>query len=386
MHYIIITLIVIGILIFLGKHILFNPRVNSIITIICIAIFVIVGNPNAIMVFIIPIIDCILDIIRAESYYEDVEVDIDKLYMIKSLTSIPTLGLARAIFLLIVNPLISRSVSSNIKKKMAAGCPLPYRIDNYSNLAAKDYYYGRYINRLEKDGLLVSNIETVKVETNISKRKLANLYPKKIMEKIVDFFAGDKEQKDLRKEAEKTLDDNSTVWHMAYISVDYYEQYQSKISEAILQRKKIFSTHTIKAFEELKSLNLTAPVGKKKISTKWSDYFIIQTLNPFVENGAIIDARCSDEPLNNHQYGLEMISRNANDIPGLALDDDDEDDLNFEFISDSSGGQITITTHEEPLPVLEDASVLELDTLRLELLTTLRFVLDAVSRHELNDK
>ena len=62
----IIAFVVIMLLILLGKYILFSPSVNSVITIIRFAIIVI-HAPGSIVLIIIPIIDCIRDIMIAKA-------------------------------------------------------------------------------------------------------------------------------------------------------------------------------------------------------------------------------------------------------------------------------------------------------------------------------
>jgi len=69
--------------------------------------------------FLIPVIDCVRDILIAPKYYELYENQLDKLYVVKSLTSIFTFGLARSVFLLVVHPFIAYSVRRELKKNSA---------------------------------------------------------------------------------------------------------------------------------------------------------------------------------------------------------------------------------------------------------------------------
>lgn len=91
MHYLIIAIIVIALAIFLLKHILFNPRLNSVLNIIGFAALIVLSwntvYSSAIIIFVIAIIDCIRDIVLAEDIYEDVDIAIDPLYAIKSILS-----------------------------------------------------------------------------------------------------------------------------------------------------------------------------------------------------------------------------------------------------------------------------------------------------------
>ena len=322
----IIAFVVIILLILLGKYILFSPRVNSVITIIWFAIIVI-HAPGSIVLIIIPIIDCIRDIMIAEDYYEDLEIGIDKLFMIKSLTSILTLGFARVIFLFIVGPIISRSVSSDIKKKIAAGQPMPYK-SLYSKLKARNYYYAKKINMLEQEGVVIANIKTVDDEANIRRKKFDELYPEKLLAKLTDMVAGDKEIKEKRKEAEKKLKPWSIKECYAYLSFAVFEQYPKLISE-VMSKKGTYSPSVIKDFKELKDLQLPLVFnsGNDK-SMEWSEFFIIQALQPLVADGIFEDNDFSDnDALNTHAYRyskseVPMPSIDASNDPLLALDDD----------------------------------------------------------------
>jgi hypothetical protein len=111
------------------------------------------------------------------------------------------------------------------------------------------------------------------------------------------------------------------VTNKVYITSALFEQYNTKITDALIKRKGFFSLGTIKNFKELKDLNLNKEING---NTQWSEYFIIQALNPLVEDGSIIKESFSDDPLDKNQYGskdAKIKSRDANSIPGLALDD-----------------------------------------------------------------
>lgn len=333
MHYVIIAIIVIGIIILLGKHVLFNPRVNSIIGIICYILLISLAwrreigiSIIAIILISIAIIDCIRDIIIAENYYEDIEIAVDKLYMIKSLTSILTLGFARVIFLLVVGPLLSYSVSSDVKRKIQSGYPLPHS-SCYSRLEAKNYYYAKRIDRLEKEGAVISNIKTVNSEAKIRRKKLDSLYPEKLLAKMADMVAGDKDMKAKRKEAEAKLNSYSLKKCYAYLSSSTFERLPQLLSE-VMSKKPPYSVSYIKNFEELKALNLTISfVSYDNKNTDWSEYFIIQALQPLVSDGTFQDFDWNDnDPFDNHVYQytksvVQMKSIDGDTDPLFALDD-----------------------------------------------------------------
>lgn len=309
--------------ILLGKYILFSPRVNSGITMIWL-VLIVIREPIAIILIIIPLIDCIRDIIIAKDYYEDLEIGIDKLFMIKSLTSILTLSFARVIFLLIVGPIIAHSVSSDIQKKIKEGRPLPYK-SLYSKLQAKNYYYAKKIEMLEQKGIIISNIITVDNEADIRRKKLDGLYPKKLLDKMADMVAGDKEIKEKRKEAEGKLKPWVLKKYYAYISADVLAQYQKIIIE-VMSKKGPYSPSVIKDFKELQLLRDVN--GGKAKSGDWREFFVIQVLNPLVAVGVFEDNDFSDnDALNTHVYRyikseVPMKSIDANNDPLLALDDD----------------------------------------------------------------
>ena len=322
---IIIAIILIALLIKLLKHILFNPRVNSAISIIgFIALIVYLWNKPyklALVVFAIAIIDCIRDIVLAEYLYDDVEISIDPLYAIKSILSILTLGLFRAIFLLIIVPCISHSVSSKINKTLNSGYPLEHIEKSYSSNHF-EYFKAKKIEKLEEKGLIVSNEETMKKEMAISRERLDKLYPQKILGKIVETVAGDKDMKKRRKDAENRINTSGK----AYISKKVFDKYPQAITD-VMSQKSVCSPLDIKDFAELKSFHFYEKFDGG--SQKWAVYFIIQALQPLVENGEFTDDILNDKDvLDNHAYQyikseLQMKSTDADSDPRFALDDDD---------------------------------------------------------------
>lgn len=329
MHYVIIGLIAIVAIILLIKFILFSPRANSVVMIIALIVGFILtlGNTPLTVIFIIniiSIIDCIRDIVIAPEYYDDYGVD--DLFALKSLLSLVTFGLARAVFLCIVGPAISYSVKSDIEERIRLNKPLPHK-DMY-NLPAKNYYYKKYIEGLKITKQIVSNENTVNEETKIRRQDLDKLYPKKVVEKIVDTVAGDKEKKSIRKICEEKLTSKVVKENYAYISKEAYD----KLPELIIQgmtKKSMLSSRTICSLEELKPLNTTEPLkkwGKDNPDASWSEYFIIEVLEKLKKEGKFESANNDDsDPFNNPAYRykkseVEVKSINAEDNPLLALD------------------------------------------------------------------
>lgn len=98
MHYLIIGFIAICIICVIAKYILFEPRINSAISFLYFAYMCIAAvKYGAVLVTVlmfIGMIDCIMDIVMAKKYYESIDVATDRFYIIKSLTSLFTLGFA----------------------------------------------------------------------------------------------------------------------------------------------------------------------------------------------------------------------------------------------------------------------------------------------------
>jgi len=361
MPYIIAGLVILVIAFVFAKHVLFNPRINSIINalILIIAIVFMLTSLNwnkgpvmavilsLLIIVILPfivLIDCIRDVIIAKKFYKDTKLGLDKLYIIKSLSVLALIvtaliiaainqgkhsplyvslivylfiiGLPRIIFLFVVNPLIHHSVSSDIKRKITTHSPLPYNESDYSQIAAKCYYHGKIAQKLLKKGLLVTNIETVKNETNISRDKLAKMYPEKLLTKLADMIAGDKETKEMRKNAEEKLTPSAISKHGAFLGIALYERYAADIVKFLLSIEKTFSPCNMKLYEELSGLNLMQPLGLSNDS-EWSEYFIIQALDQSVKDGMVQDGNYCDDPLVNHSFGVKMKS-----VDGPPLDDD----------------------------------------------------------------
>ncbi|MBD5140940.1 MAG: hypothetical protein HDT25_05945 [Ruminococcus sp.] len=323
MHYIIIAIIVIALIVFLLKHVLFNPRINSVLNIVgFIALIVLSWNTpyrSAVIIFAIAIIDCIRDIVLAEDLYEDIEISIDPLYAIKSILSILTLGLIRVIFLLIFVPCVSLAASSAINRKLKSGYPF---IEESSRGSNYSYFEERKIDKLKARGKIVSNEETLKSEMRKSRARLDKLYPEKFVGKVIDVVAGDKDMKKRRKDAESRINNSGG----AYISKETFEKYPQALIEAMSQRS-VCSPSDIKDFEELRSFHFNEQCAGD--GQKWAVYFIIQALQPLVEIGEFTDDILNDnDVLDNHAYqyvrsNVQMASIDGDNDPRLALDDDD---------------------------------------------------------------
>lgn len=338
MHYLIIGIIAIVVAFSLGVLLLkgifyallfglFHPKVNSIIYLIFFLLLGVLslqqGAVLQLLLIAIVIFDCVLDIRRSISYYicpNTLNPRVDKLYLAKSLTSLLTFGFSRIVFCLIVGPYISFGVLSDIKKKIAEGQPLP-AYPPYLGLQAKRYYYSHHIRAIEKKGGLIYNGGTINSETEVIQQRLQDLYPKSLMQKLAEKFTANEESKDLRERLSQKISDGHRAY--AYLRADVYERYARLIPEAMLT-KTCYSPSDIKNFEELSELNLTAPVNG---GTSWGEYFIIQALQPLVDNGTFMDHDISDgADIHAYQHTgstKPMPSIDADNNPLFALDDDD---------------------------------------------------------------
>lgn len=339
----IVAIFAFGLIVALVSCLLFHPVINSLLT----AAFLIFAGAKALSagnLFVpflaaIALADCIRDIIIGKKYYIKFDVSkeesklytLDKLFVIKSLTSLLTLGFARIVFLLIVGPVLSLTVASDINSKMAHGLPLPLPA-LYNKLQARNYYYAKYIEKLDAECAVVSNAETVDSEIKKRRERLDGLYPKKLMEKLTDKLAGDKDVKENRQRAEEKLQPDAIQTYYTYLSTPAFNRLQVALSNVMLHKGR-FSPSDIQRFEELRGLNLMSAVdGRDGGNSDWGEYFIIQALQPLVANGTFSDdGDLSDrDAFETHAYehihtSAPRKSQSPETNPLLALDDEDDD-------------------------------------------------------------
>ena len=167
---------------------------------------------------------------------------------------------------------------------------------------------------------LVSNVHMVHQETDMRTDRLKRLYPEKLLEKIVDAFAGDEDTKKRRSSAEIWL--NNHVHYYAYLSTHTLYLLQNAIIKA-MSNKPPYSAADICTFEELKPFHLTAPFWGQN-SAGWGEMFVIQAMQPLIEKGIFEDKMLNDtDPLDNHVYyclqsTIQMKSIDAGSDPRLA--------------------------------------------------------------------
>ena len=256
---------------------------------------------------------------------------------------LPLIIIPRAAFMLFIYPHISRRTLLKIKQAISYGVTLPDGA-YYSPLADERYYFKKFINNLCKKGIVVSNMKTIEKEASLSKRKFYALFTQKekkeakdLKEKLIanavkvaEKLTGVEKAKaqaraEKLKKFNETLEYSSSDIHHAYLSALVFEQYSKRISE-VMSKKTVVAPKGIKLLNELKDLNLTVPPNETK-STKWSEFFIIQALQPLVADGTFEDLDISDDEFDNHAYRyskseVKIASINANNDPRFALDDD----------------------------------------------------------------
>lgn len=330
-------IIILAILFFCGKYILFNVRLNSVIIMILEIVAISLKQPLipttnfALLLLALNIIDCIRDLIVANNFYRSMDYGLDSMFVIKSLitTISGLLGwflwehnliyalLPRAAFLCFVYPIIALNVKLDVNDTVIVGYPLPYSKWHYSNSRKSCYYYEKLIKKLFDNGKLVTNIDVINYERNISNDKYAKIYPKTKSEKIINFF--NKERKEEMKIIENELDDKTLIYHAAYINSEYFEKYADRIAAALKANGgKFLSPWKIKDMVELNDLHLRERNSYNN-DIKWSEYFIIKSLKQLVKEGKLKDHTYYSEnnPLTNHAYGTKEKKNDLTNNPAF---------------------------------------------------------------------
>lgn len=331
-------IIILVILFFCGKHILFNVRLNSVIIMILEIVAVSLRPPLipmtnlVLMLLALNIIDCIRDLVVAGDFYRSMDYGLDSMFVIKSLMTVASglLGwflwghnliyvlIPRAAFLCCVYPAIAIDVRLDVSDKVTVGYPLPYSKWHYSKSRKSCYYYEKLVKKLYDNGKLVSNADIIDAERDISNAKYAKAYPKTKLEKIANFF--NKEHKNEMATIEKALDNKTLIYHAAYINSDYFELYADKIAAAIKANGgKFLSPWKIKELADLNDLHLNEMNGYNS-DVKWSEYFIIKSLKQLVKEGKLKDHSYYSEnnPLENHAYGTKEKKNDLTNNPLFA--------------------------------------------------------------------
>lgn len=312
---------------------LFSPVLNSVLSIpYFVFIMIFLCHPITIILSVIAIADCIRDITLSKVIYNysfDRELSTyDKKYVRKSILGIFTFGYVRVIYTMVVNPIIYGNIKSEIKKKMLNGDPLPYNEKNYSGDLVKNYYYSKFIQKLTRQGNLISNKETVDAEINIIRERLEKMYPKKLIEKAIDKFAGDEEVKRMREKAEKRLLSYGVKYY-AYIPDSLYKVLPDKVSKA-MSDKAPMSLYDIMQLDDVRETIHPLVINANcrdydQNNREWGCFFVIQALKPLVEDGTYEDKDITDKPLEVHIYEYKHSTKkiksiNANENPALCLD------------------------------------------------------------------
>lgn len=333
---IIIALIII---IFLAKYIFFDVKINSVLFLIA-SVVMFFWKPEffpntgiALVLLILNAIDCIRDVVVSYDYYGNGSKKMDGMYALKSLSSViliivgcvsadRNLALAfipRAVFLLLIYPIEYLKVSSDVNSSLEAGLPIPVYFSHYSSSRKDRYWYNKVINSLLENNKIISNEDTVSEEVKCSEDKLSKNYPEGMLNELL-LSVFDKQKKEKLNQIKEKLKDYNVYKHVAYVSKEFYAEFGDKLYAVIVGKKAPYSTNVIRTFPELKMYKLNSPNGISG-DTEWSEFFISKILNGYVKKGKLKDFTCSDEPLDNHAYGVSIKSHNASDDPRLALDD-----------------------------------------------------------------
>jgi len=277
------------------KTVLFNPHVNTIISIIVLLFEGLLVVYNKLWFLIIPIImaivDCIRDFAKANEYYGRV-CDADPFYRKKSLLSLVTLGSARVIYLFYNYNKVRDSVIAYIDEQIISDRPL--ECHGHYKLVMENNFYKQRIIELKRLNKIVSNEETAEHERQMVQKNIDRLYPKaskdrdKYLSKLSRYSGG-----------------------KIYIRKETLNKYSELIPKA-MANKGPMSLSDIKRIKELKHLNLC--------SIPEIDFFIIQALQPLVESGVFEDITFNDvDPFDVHVYRYVQSS-----VPMKHIDGDND--------------------------------------------------------------
>lgn len=303
------------------KALFFGPKVNSMVTIILIVCVLIADvtpfsvslRPLFKVLWVLSILDCIRDILLADSYYR--RYGVDPLYKVKSILSLLTLGLVRGVFLFVVGPYLHHCVAQELRATVDSGGLVSPCYGN--GLRAEEYYYDREVEKFVQGGELASNEDTLRHELALGEKRLEKLYPKKLMNKVVDAVAGDEAVKQKRDEAKRELP--CIRASRTYMTKSALERLGDVAVQALKEDGRTRSAKEIVRFWPLEPFRLL-----NESNVWWLQMFLIQALEPLAENGTVLDlGSLSDtDPLDNHVYCyMKNIGNLRCTDPRLADDD-----------------------------------------------------------------
>lgn len=200
---IIIIFFIICLILWVGKYVLFEPRINSALT-IAFNIYVLFKltevSFGVILLFILSIADCVTDIFIAKYYYRNIEDGIDSFYCFKSIVSLLTFGMARGIFLLVIEPFLFwmawHDVNRTLKNNKVILAEIVSRRPFWRQYKLHFFWL---LNKKVEEGTVLSNKDIIDQEHELSSEKLENSYPKKLMEKLGEMLSKDKSLKNERE-------------------------------------------------------------------------------------------------------------------------------------------------------------------------------------------
>ena len=315
------------------RNLFFNPRVNSVVTVLFLALFIISTSMNfsdfplAIKILWgIAIIDCLRDIIRADQYYVSLSVGKDSFYVKKSLLSFFTFGLARVVYLVIVTPVFHISAASfitgnkvflsddlhrgskyynfilngKIFSGVNSGRIFTYREEKYSysgssvgyvNRKFFEYSKKRVAKAIENNGILcadsVSSLNELKdlfvfpqVSLNGSHAKIYTLVVLEDVEKSNQILSFSMAYDEL---VESDSSDNSRRSDV-YVDIQFYDQFKKKLAQS-MEKNGILTPGEAYLQDELKDL-FTRP--KAPLDDYVAEYFTVFVLEELEQKGLIL--------------------------------------------------------------------------------------------------
>lgn len=311
-------------------HLLFHPRINSALAAICIFLSIYVAgfnNPIAVLL-LISMLDCIRDFVMADKYYLPFSIDTanDRLYRIKSICSLLTFGLSRAVFALVVYPKISVSAF-----RCARRLVIPYDwYGGYYDYPGKSRYFcyqhSKFVQKRLRKGKLVSNEDAIKQWMQARRYKAERVYQAnspqnvigKIAEAVAEVFTEEGKERAIVREDARKLTYLTGSEYYAYIDVRFYHKCKQMIAKA-MENRSTLRPQDIMELDEVKNIEKLP-----KDSVNYIGIFILEAL---VQDGIVEKVDLLDDVRDIWQYrhvqGKQILCRDAANNPLLALDDDE---------------------------------------------------------------
>lgn len=226
-------------------------------------------------------------------YYIDSENLADNSFSTKSVWSFFTLGTARAVYILIVYPIMALHarlyvISKMRKEKIVSGFPSSY--------GYHDFQMQKYITKCLEKGTILENKSTVEENTQISGQKIASGKPTKFIPKLAEVFTSEGRYR--KKQRERNYMTNFSEKHAwVYIDGSYFLKCQQTFSDFMSSQGTLSIVDIVQG---LKNANLITEIsGKSDAEVK---FFVAFVLDKLVLFGKLVAEDYSDDVFDNRQY------------------------------------------------------------------------------------